>query len=75
MIYLKKYILKLADEKELKLLGRTQDKIRDVERKMEREESDLDSIVNDLKKIQELHEEFDKDDWREVEKEVEKMLK
>ena len=76
MIYLKKFLLDFAEKKELNLHGYTKDYIRDVERKMERKELvSVEDVLSELKEIVELKKEFSGDNWREVEKEVKKMIK
>lgn len=76
MIYLKDFVLKIAEEKELKLLDRTKSFIKGVEIVMikNRKEMNPNLVVGKLKQIQELHKEFDKKDWNSIEKEVGKMI-
>ena len=74
MIYLKKFVLKLTDEKELKLHDYTKSSIRDIEREMEKNKDiEIDYVVKSLKKLDELSD-FSGSEWKKIEKEVEKML-
>ena len=73
---LKKFILELAEKKEMKLNSFTIEAIRDAIREIEKNrEVEVEQIMEILKKKDELRKGFDKDDWSAIEKEVFKMLK
>lgn len=75
MIYLKDFIKKFALEKEIKLYGVTVDRVRDAERKMERNRKEIDrgAVLDELKRIQQLDSELEDKDWEIIEKEIGKM--
>ncbi len=75
MIYLRDFVLKLAKEKEIKLHEHTKLAIREIERKMEKNDSiEVRDIMSDLKDETDLKKGFSSSEWGAIEKEVKKMI-
>lgn len=75
MIYLRDFVLKLAKEKEIKLHEHTKLAIREIERKMEKNDSiEVQDIMSDLKDETDLKKGFSSSEWGAIEKEVKKMI-
>lgn len=73
---LKKFILKLAEQKEMKLHGYTIDAIEAAVRAVKNNKDiTVDEVMGMLKKKDELKKGFDGKDWDAIEHEIEKMLK
>ncbi len=76
IIYLKDFVLKIAEEHEMKLLSYTKDAIRDAERELEKNHDiAVEDIIAMLKKKDELRKGFTSNDWERIEKEIKKMIK
>ena len=75
-IYLKDFVLKIAEEHGVKLLSYTKDAVRDAERELEKNHSiAVEDVIAMLKKKDELRKGFTRNDWEKIEKEIKKMTK